>query len=110
MGLLHHGDRGGGWQSVDTTARLTEAAIEPAAGSVGASDDKASAEAIRGLCKAEVSHRRDPWRSVEAVACPTSDRVDWFADRCRLGPSGNSPPAVAEADFWAALATEPMAA
>ena len=110
MGLLHHGDGGSRWPSADATERLIEAAIEPAAGSVGASDDKASAEAIDGLCKTEVSHRRDPWRSVEAVACPTSDRVDWFADRRRLGPGGNSPPAAAEADFWAALATEPMAA
>jgi transposase InsO family protein len=36
--------------------------------------------------------------------------VDWFNNRRLLEPIGNIPPAEAEANFHAALETEPMAA
>jgi hypothetical protein len=67
-------------------------------------------ETIKGLFKAEVIHRRGPWRSFEAVACPTLAWVDWFTNRRPLGPIGNIPPADAEANSHEALETEPMAA
>ena len=47
--------------------RLAEAGIEPSVGSVGDSYDNALAETINGLYKAEVIHRRGPWRSFETV-------------------------------------------
>ena len=43
---------------------LAEAGIEPSVGSVGDSYDNALAETINGLYKAEVIHRRGPWRSL----------------------------------------------
>jgi transposase InsO family protein len=110
MGLVHHSDRGSQYLSIKYTERLAEAGIEPSVGSVGDSYDNASAETINGLFKAEVIHRRGPWRSFEAVEYATLEWVDWFNNRRLLEPIGNIPPAEAEANFYAALETEPMAA
>ena len=66
-GLVHHSDRGSQYVSIHYTKRLTQADIEPSVGSVGDSYDSALAESINGLHKAEVIHRRGPWRSLEAV-------------------------------------------
>ncbi len=110
MGLVHHSDRGSQYLSIKYTERLAEAGIEPSVGSVGDSYDNALAETINGLFKAEVIHRRGPWRSFEAVEYATLEWVDWFNNRRLLEPIGNIPPAEAEANFYAALATEPMAA
>jgi transposase InsO family protein len=110
MGLVHHSDRGSQYLSIRYTERLAEAGIEPSVGSVGDSYDNALAETINGLFKAEVIHRRGPWRSFEAVEYATLEWVDWFNYRRLLEPIGNIPPAEAEANFYAALETEPMAA
>jgi transposase InsO family protein len=66
-GLIHYSDRGGQYVSIKYTERLAQAGIEPSVGSVGDSYDKALAETINGLYKAEVIHRRGPWRSFEAA-------------------------------------------
>lgn len=110
MGLVHHSDRGSQYLSIRYTERLAEAGIEPSVGSVGDSYDNALAKTINGLFKAEVIHRRGPWRSFEAVEYATLEWVDWFNNRRLLEPIGNIPPAEAEANFYAALETEPMAA
>jgi len=92
--------------------RPVEAAakIAPSVGSVGDSYDNALAETINGLFKAEVIHRRGPWRSFEAVEYATLKWVDWFNNRRLLEPIGNIPPAEAEANFYAALERSDMAA
>ena len=59
---MHHSDRGSQCVSIRYTERLAEAGIEPSVGSVGDSYDNAPAETINGLYKAEVIHRRGPWR------------------------------------------------
>ncbi len=63
-----------------------------------------------GLFKAEVIHRRGPRRNFEAVEYATLEWVDWFNNRRLLEPIGNIPPAEAEANFYVALETEPVAA
>ena len=110
MGLVHHSDRGSQYLSIRYTERLAEAGIEPSVGSVGDSYDNALAETINGLFKAEVIHRRGPWRSFEAVEYATLEWVDWFNNRRLLEPIGNIPPAEAEVNFYAALETDAMAA
>ena len=92
------------------TERLAAAGIEPSVGSVGDSYDNALAETVNGLFKAEVIHRRGPWRSFEAVELATIEWVDWFNHRRLLEPIGNVPPAEAEARYYAELAVIPMAA
>ena len=112
-GLVHHSDRGSQYLSIKYTERLAEAGIEPSVGSVGDSYDNALAETINGLYKAEVIHRRGPWRSFEAVEFATLEWVDWFNHRRLLEPIGNIPPAEAEANYYAATAAMdniPMAA
>ena len=103
-GLVHHSDRGSQYVSIKYTERLAEAGIEPSVGSVGDSYDNALAETINGLYKAEVIHRRGPWRSFEAVEFATLEWVDWFNHRRLLEPIGNIPPAEAEARFYTAMA------
>ena len=110
MGLVHHSDRGSQYLSIKYTERLAEAGIEPSVGSVGDSYDNALAETINGLFKAEVIHRRGPWRSFEAVEYATLEWVDWFNNRRLLEPIGSIPPAEAEANYYAALENEAMAA
>jgi len=109
-GLIHHSDRGSQYVSIKYTERLAEAGIEPSVGSVGDSYDNALAETINGLYKAEVIHRRGPWRSFEAVEFATLEWVDWFNNRRLLEPIGNIPPAEAEAAYYARLAEQPLAA
>jgi transposase InsO family protein len=109
-GLVHHSDRGSQYLSIRYTERLAEAGIEPSVGSVGDSYDNALAETINGLFKAEVIHRRGPWRSFDAVEFATLEWVDWFNNRRLLEPIGNIPPAEAEANFYAALERSDMAA
>ena len=65
MGLVHHSNRGSQYLAIKYTERLAEAGIEPSVGSVGDSYDTALAETINGLFKAEVIHRRGPWRNFE---------------------------------------------
>jgi transposase InsO family protein len=109
-GLIHHSDRGVQYVSIRYTERLAEAGIEPSVGSVGDSYDNALAETINGLYKAEVIHRRGPWRSFEAVEFATLEWVDWFNNRRLLEPIGNIPPAEAEALFYAKMKEVPLAA
>lgn len=109
-GLIHHSDRGSQYVSIKYTERLAEAGIEPSVGSVGDSYDNALAETINGLYKAEVIHRRGPWRTIEAVEFATLEWVDWFNHRRLLEPIGNIPPAEAEANFYAVLEQPAMAA
>ena len=109
-GLVHHSDRGSQYVSIRYTERLAEAGIEPSVGSVGDSYDNALAETINGLYKAEVIHRRGPWRSFEAVEFATLEWVDWFNNRRLLEPIGNIPPAEAEERYYAMLEERAMAA
>ena len=109
-GLVHHSDRGSQYLSIKYTERLAEAGINPSVGSVGDSYDNALAETINGLFKAEVIHRRSSWKTIEAVELATLEWVDWFNNRRLLEPIGHIPPAEAEANYYAALESQLMAA
>ena len=109
-GLVHHSDRGVQYVSIKYTERLADAGLVPSVGSVGDSYDNALAETINGLYKAEVIHRRGPWRSFEAVEYATLEWVDWFNHKRLLEPIGNIPPAEAEARYYAQATRHAMAA
>jgi len=109
-GLVHHSDRGSQYVSIKYTERLAEAGVEPSVGSVGDSYDNALAETINGLYKAEVIHRRAPWRSFEAVELATLEWVDWFNNHRLLEPIGNIPPVEAEERYYAMQQEQAMAA
>lgn len=69
-------------------------------GSTGDSYDNALAETINGLYKAEIIHRRGPWKTREAVELATLEWVSWFNNKRLLEPIGYIPPAEAEANYW----------
>lgn len=98
--LVHHSDRGSQYVSIRYSERLAEAGIEPSVGSTGDSYDNALAETINGLFKAEIIHRRGPWKTREAVELATLEWVSWFNHHRLLEPIGYIPPAEAEANYW----------
>ena len=98
-GLIHHSDRGSQYLSIRYSERLAEAGIEPSVGSKGDSYDNALAETINGLYKAEIIHRRGPWRTKQAVELATLEWVSWFNHHRLMGPLGNVPPAEFEANY-----------
>lgn len=108
--MIRHSDRGVQYVSIRYTERLAEAGIEPSVGSVGDSYDNALTETINGLFKAEVIHRRGPWRHAEVVEFATLEWRDWFNHHRLLEPIGYIPPAEAEARYYAPLDQMPLAA
>jgi len=104
--LVHHSDRGSQYLSIRYSERLAEAGIQPSVGSKGDSYDNALAETINGLYKAELIHRRGPWKSRESVELATLQWVHWFNHTRLLKPIGGIPPAEAEANYWRHLASE----
>ena len=98
--LVHHSDRGSQYVSIRYSERLAAARIEPSVGSTGDSYDNALAETINGLYKAEIIHRRGPWKTREAVELATLEWVSWFNHHRLLEPIGYIPPAEAEANYW----------
>ncbi len=103
--LIHHSDRGSQYLSIRYSERLAEAGIEPSVGSRGDSYDNALAETINGLYKAELIHRRAPWKTREAVELATLEWVHWFNHSRLLEPIGYIPPAEAEANYYRQLAS-----
>ena len=89
-GLVCHSDRGSQYVGIRYTEPVAEADIEPSVSSVGDSYDYALAETIIGLFKTEVIHRRDRWRSFEAVEFAALEWADWFNQRRLLEPTGNT--------------------
>jgi transposase InsO family protein len=105
--LVHHSDRGSQYVSIRYSERLAEAGVEPSVGSKGDSYDNALAETINGLYKAELIHRRAPWKTREAVELATLEWVSWFNNHRLLEPIGYIPPAEAEANYYRQLASQP---
>jgi putative transposase len=107
--LIHHSDRGSQYVSIRYSERLAEAGIEPSVGSKGDSYDNALAQTINGLYKAELIHRRGPWKTKEAVELATLEWVAWFNHQRLLAPIGYIPPAEAEANYYRQLASQATA-
>lgn len=99
-GLRCHSDAGSQFTSIRYGERLAEIGAVPSIGTVGDSYDNALAETINGLYKAEIIHRRGPWKTREAVELATLEWVSWFNHHRLLEPIGYIPPAEAEANYW----------
>ena len=108
--LIHHSDRGSQYVSIRYTERLAEAGIEPSVGSRGDSYDNALAETINGLYKAELIHRRAPWKTRDAVELATLNWVHWFNHDRLMESLGYIPPAEAEANFHQLSANQSLLA
>ena len=106
--LIHHSDRGSQYVSIRYSERPAEAGVEPSVGSEGDSYDNALAETINGLYKAELIHRRAPWKTREAVELATLEWVTWFNHHRLLEPLDYIPPAEAEANYYRQLSEQAM--
>jgi transposase InsO family protein len=104
--LIHHSDRGSQYVSIRYSERLAEAGIEPSVGSKGDSYDNALAETINGLYKAELIHRRAPWKTKESLELATLEWVSWFNHQRLLESIGYIPPAEAEENYYRQLASQ----
>ena len=71
--------------------------------SKGDSYDNALAETINGLYKAELIHRRGPWKTKESVELATLHWVSWFNGQRLMAPLGYVPPAEFEANYYRTL-------
>ena len=103
--VIHHSDQGQ-YVSLRYSERLAEAGIEPSVGSKGDSYDNALAETINGLYKAELIHRRAPWKTKESLELATLEWVSWFNHHRLLEPIGYIPPAEAEENYYRQLACQ----
>jgi putative transposase len=101
--LIHHSDRGSQYVSILYTERLAQAGIEPSVGSRGDNYDNALAETINGLYKAELIHRRAPWKTKEALELANLEWVAWFNHHRPLSSIGYIPPAEAEVNYYRQL-------
>lgn len=108
--LVHHSGRGSQYVSIKYSERLAEAGIEPSVGSKGDSYDNALTETINGLYKAELIHRRVPWKTREAVELATLEWVSWFNHHRLLELIGYIPPAEAEANYYKQLRSQAVPA
>ena len=102
--VMVHSDQGSQYVSIRYSDRLSEAGINPSVGSTGSAYDNALAETINGLYKAEVIHRRAPWKTKAAVELATLEWVAWFNHQRLLGSIGDVPPAEAKERYYRQLA------
>ncbi len=103
--LIHHSDRGTQYLSIRYTERLMEMGVEQSVGSKGDSYDNAMAESIIGLFKAEIIHRRGPWRNLDQVEYAVLEWIDWWNNRRILEPLDYLPPIEYEAAYYRAQAS-----
>jgi putative transposase len=107
-GLVHHSDRGVQYLAIRYTERLADAGAVTSAGSRGDSYDNALAESTIGLYKAELIHRRGPWRTIDDVELATLEWIDWFNHRRLHGATDYLPPAEFEENYYFQLLTNAL--
>jgi len=98
-GLVHHTDAGSQYLAIRYTDTLAAAGAVASVGSVGDSYDNALAESTIGQIKAELVHRRGPWRSIEALEFALFEYLDWWNHRRLHGANGMIPPAEKETAY-----------
>ncbi len=100
-GLIHHTDRGSQYTAIRYTDALAAAGALPSVGSVGDSYDNALAESTIGQVKAELIHRRGPWRTVGQLEFALFEYLDWWNHRRLHDELGMATPADQKAAYYA---------
>jgi putative transposase len=100
-GLVHHSDAGSQYLAIRYTDALAGAGALASVGSVGDSYDNALAESTIGQIKAELIHRRGPWRSVDQLEYALFEYIDWWNHRRLHGEIGLRTPAETETAYYA---------
>jgi putative transposase len=99
-GLVHHTDAGSQYLAIRYTDTLTAAGAVASVGSVGDSYDNALAESTIGQIKAELVHRRGPWRTLDQLEYAIFESLDWWNHRRLHCQIGMIPPAEAETTYY----------
>lgn len=99
-GLIHHSDAGSQHLAIRYTDTLAGVGALPSVGSVGDSYDNALVESTIGQIKAELIHRRGPWRTVEQLEYALLEYIDWNHRRLH-GQIGMRTPAETQAAYYA---------
>jgi len=97
--LTHHSDRAPNTCPSATASAWPKPVSNRQWAQRGDSYDNALAETINGLYKAEVIHRRGPWKTKQAVQLATLEWVTWFNHHRLMEPLGYIPPAEFEANY-----------
>jgi transposase InsO family protein len=104
-GLIHHSDAGSQYTAIRYTDALTGAGALPSIGTVGDSYDNALAESTIGQLKAELIHRRGPWRTVDQLEYALFEYIDWWNHRRLHTGIGMRTPAETETTYYAQTAS-----
>jgi putative transposase len=99
-GLVHHTDAGSQYLAIRYADTLTAAGAVASVGSVGDSYDNALAESTIGQIKAELVHRRGPWRTLDQLEYAIFESLDWWNHRRLHCQIGMIPPAEAETTYY----------
>jgi len=99
-GLVHHSDRGSQYTAIRYADTLAGVEAVASVGSRGDSYDNALAESTIGQLKAELVHRKGPWRSVDQLEYALFEYLDWWNHRRLHGEIGLVPPAEREAVYY----------
>ena len=86
--------------------RLAEAGIESSVSSKGDKYDNALDETINGLYKAELIHRRAPWKTKKSLELATLEWVSWSDHHRLLRPIPYIAPIEAENNYYWQLACQ----
>jgi putative transposase len=80
-GLVQHTDAGSQYLAIRYADALSAAGAVASVGTVGDSYDNALAESTIGQLKAELVHRRGPWRTIEQLEFALFEYLDWWNHR-----------------------------
>ena len=98
-GLVHHTDAGCQYLAIRYTDTLAAAGALPSVGTAGDSYDNALAESTIGQLKAELIHRRGPWRTIEQLEFALFEYLDWWNRRRLHGELGMITPVEKETAY-----------
>ncbi len=104
--LIHHTDQGSQYTSSDYHQQLDDAKVLASVGTVGDAYDNALAESFVDSYKTELIADR-VWRTHTQLELATVEYVAWFNTRRLHSSIANIPPVEHEANWRAALASQP---
>jgi putative transposase len=99
-GLVQHTDAGSQYLASRYADALSAAGAVASVGSVGDSFDNALAESTIGQLKAELVHRRGPWRTIAQLEFALFEYIDWWNHRRLHSEIGTIPPVEKETTYY----------
>jgi putative transposase len=99
-GLVQHTDAGSQYLGIRYVDAVSAVGAVASVGTVGDSYDNALAESTIGQLKAELVHRRGPWRTIEQQEFALFEYLDWWNHRRLHSEIGMITPVEKEAAYY----------